>query len=107
MPMIKIQFDNEKVKQEEIVTLSNAIQKIVSETTEIEDVFVYGNSSEVKVKIAPIEIFVEMSASKVSDADTLVGQIKERLTQWKNENNYPHPINLTLIPMNWKVEVNI
>jgi len=107
MPMIKIQFDDTKIKQDEVLTLSNAVQKIVSDTTEIEDVFVYGDSSEIKVNIAPIEIFVEMSASKINDADALLVQIKTKLSEWKKENNFPYPINLTLIPMNWMVEVNI
>lgn len=105
--MIKIQYDDVRVKKEDIKNLSNAIQKIVSEATGIEDVFVYGNSSEIKVKIAPIEIFVEMSAHKVEDEDALIKDIKERLTVWKKENNFSFPINLSLIPMHWKIEIGI
>jgi hypothetical protein len=107
MPMIKIQFDDAKVEKTDIENLSNAIQKIVSEATGIEDVFVYGNSSEIKIKIAPIEIFVEMSASKIKDLESLTMDIKEKLSNWKNGNNFSHPINLSVIPMNWKVEVGI
>lgn len=107
MPIVKIQYDDVKVEKSDIQNLSNAIQKIVVETTGIEDVFVYGNSSEIKVKIAPIEIFIEMSAHKIKDEDALVKDIKERLSAWKKENNFLHPINLTLIPMNWKIEIGI
>lgn len=102
--MIKIQYDDSKVKRGDIEKLSDAIQKIVSKTTGIEDVFVYGNSSEIKVKIAPIEIFVEMSAHKIKDEDALIKDIKERLTVWKKENNFSLPINLSLVPMHWKIE---
>lgn len=90
-----------------IWALSEAIQKIVSETTGIEDVFVYGNSSQIKLKIAPIEIFVEMSAHKIKDSDALIADLKSRLAAWKKEENFSQPINLTLIPMQWKVEVGI
>ena len=107
MPIIKIQFDDSKVKKEEVLDLSNASQKIVSEVTGIEDVFVYGNSSEIKIKIAPIEIFIEMSAIKIKDEDVLIKEIKTKLSEWKSEANFVHPINLTLIPMNWKVEIDI
>lgn len=107
MPMIKIQYDDAKVEKNDIQELSSAIQNIVSEVTGIEDVFVYGNSSEIKVKIAPIEIFIEMSSNKVKDSESLIKDIKEKLITWKQENNFPHLINLTLIPMNWKVEVEI
>ena len=76
MPIIKIQFDDSKVKKEEVLDLSNASQKIVSEVTGIEDVFVYGNSSEIKIKIAPIEIFIEMSAIKIKDLVRSQSQFK-------------------------------
>lgn len=107
MPIVKIQYDDAKVEKSDIQNLSNAIQKIVVEATGIEDVFVYGNSSEIKIKIAPIEIFVEMSAHKIKDEDLLIKDIKERLSAWKKENTFPHSINLTLIPMNWKIEIGI
>ena len=100
MPVIRIDYDDEKLDKDAILTLSKAIQKIVSETTKIEDVFVYANSSQIKVKIAPIEIFVQMSAHKIKDVDKLVSEIKSRLSSWKKKNTFHHPINLSLIPMN-------
>ena len=107
MPVIRIDYDDEKLDKDEILTLSNAIQKIVSETTKIEDVFVYANSSQIKVKVAPIEIFVQMSAHKIKDVDKLVSEIKSKLSDWKKKNSFHHLINLTLIPMNWKIEIGI
>lgn len=107
MPVINIEYDNKKLGKNEIVQLSKAIQKIVSETTKIEDVFVYANSSQIKVKIAPIEIFVQMSAHKIKDVDKLVNEIKSKLFDWKKKNTFHHLINLTFIPMNWKIEIGI
>ncbi|HSX39001.1 MAG TPA: hypothetical protein VLI92_00165, partial [Candidatus Saccharimonadales bacterium] len=105
MPMITLEYDNGKVQDSEIQQLSEAIQKIVSETTQIKDVFVYANSSHIKVKIAPIEIWVRMSAWKIKDLEELMNQVKTQLLEWKKQNNFAHPINLTIIPMQWKVEV--
>ena len=107
MPIIRLDYDGDKVSQSEATALSEAAQKIVSEVTGIKDVFVYGNSSEIKLKSAPVEIFVEMSAQKIADPDKLIAEIKSRLAEWKQKSGFQHPINLTLIPMQWKVEVGI
>ena len=107
MPVIRIDFDDKKLKNEEVLALSNALQKIVSEVTEIEDVFVYANSSQIAVKIAPIEVFIQMSTHKIKDLDILVAELKERISSWKAENDFPHLINMSFIPMPWKIEVGI
>jgi hypothetical protein len=107
MPLIRLEFDDGKVSDAEAEAISKAIKTIVSETTGIADFFVYANSAKIKVQIAPIEIFVEMSAPKINDADALIREIKKKLSEWKATNNFAHPINLTLIPMNWKVEIAI
>lgn len=107
MPMINIEFDDSKVQDSDIQKLSEAVQRIVSETTKIEDVFVYANSAKIKVKIAPIEIWVRITASKIVDVDELMSEIRNKLSNWKKSENFPHPINLSLVPMNWKVEINI
>lgn len=107
MPLIKLEFDDSLVPVPDAEKLSKAVRDIVSEVTGIADVFVYANSAKIKVQIAPIEIFVEMSAPKIKHADALMADIKGKLSDWKKSVNYPHPINLTLIPMNWKVEIDI
>lgn len=107
MPVIRIEYDDGKLKEETILAVSNAIQKIVSETTGIEDVFVYANSSHIKVKIAPIEIWIEMSAHKIANADDLLSQFKTQLSDWKKESGFQYPINITLTPMPWKFETGI
>lgn len=107
MPVINIEFDDKKVGKKDILALSKATQKIVSEATQIEEVFVYANSAQIKVKIAPIEIFVQMSEHKIIDLDKLVNKIKSELAKWKKESKFQHPINLTVIPMKWKIEIGI
>lgn len=107
MPIIRIQYDNNKFKNEKLDNLVIAIQKIVSEETKIKEVFVYVNSAEVTYLADPIEIFIEMSASKIENADTLFEGIKNKVIDWKKENNFDLPINLTLIPMHWKLAIGI
>lgn len=107
MPIVRIDFDSQKLSDADVQGLSKATQQIVSEVTGIEDVFVYANSSKISYKIAPVEVFVEMSAQMITDADELMGRIKERVIEWKKQNNFGQPINLTLIPMHWKIEVGL
>ena len=107
MPVVRIEFDDTKVSQEDAQTLCNAVHKLVSEATKIDDVPVYGNSARLKVKISPIEIFVEMSDHKIKNVDETFGAIKSKISAWKREVNFKIPINLTVVPMNWKYEVDI
>lgn len=107
MPIIRVDYDNEQIKSDEITRMPKAIRDIVSEVTAIEDVFVYANSSEIKIKVAPIEVFVEMSAHKIPDLDDLMEKIKTRVSEWKIKNDFKTPINLSIIPMPWKIEIGI
>ena len=107
MPMINVKYDDTKVGDGEIVKLSNALKSIVSECTNIPEVFVYADSPKIKIDVAPIEVFVEMSANKVPDKEVLFTDIKNKLIVWKKENNFNFPITMTLTPIDWKFEVGI
>lgn len=107
MPMITVKYDDTKVGDQEIIDLANALQQIVIEATNIQDVFVYADSPKIKIAVAPIEVFVEMSASKISDKDALFENIKNKLANWKQVSSFTQPITLTLMPMDWKFEVGI
>ena len=95
------------MEKKDVQALSEAAQKIISKATRIEDVFVYANDSQIKVKVAPIEVFVQLSEHKIADLDKLVGEIKSELSMWKKESGFRHPINFTFIPMKWKIEIGI
>jgi len=107
MPVITIEYDDKAVSDEDMKALCDGIQEIVSTTTQIDDVSVYAHSAKIKVKHAPIEIFVRLSAHKVTDLDALLSEIKEKLSIWKKKCQYRHLLNLTVIPMNWKFEIGI
>lgn len=107
MPAIEICYDGSRVSESEANLLSQGIQKIVSQITGIEDVFVYADNPKIQVKAAPIEIFIKMSDYKISDEKELMEKIKIDLSGWKNEHHFHHLINLTLIPMHWLVEIGV
>ncbi|MBP9686477.1 MAG: hypothetical protein KBD66_01605 [Candidatus Doudnabacteria bacterium] len=107
MPILRVDYDGKQIKSSQVEIISEAVRNIVAEVTGIEDVFVYGNDSQIKIKVAPIEMFVEMSDYKIKDIDELMSAIKVRVVEWKTQNNFTVSINLTIIPMHWKVEVGI
>ena len=57
MLMINIKYDSDKVKDEEIVLLSKAVQKIVQDVTKIPEVFVYADSPKIRIDVAPYRDF--------------------------------------------------
>jgi hypothetical protein len=107
MPMITVKFDDNAVKDQDIALLCEGLKKITIEATGIPEVFVYADSPRIKVNVAPIEVFIEMSASKVENKEQLFEKIKTGLVAWKQENNFSYPVTITLIPMDWKFEVGI
>ncbi len=107
MPIIRIEFDDEKVHKDAINQLAQAIQKIVAQATNIEEVSVYANSAQIKVQVAPIEVFIEMSAHVINDLDVLFESITSDIRKRKNGNSFEYPITLTIIPMKRKFEVGI
>lgn len=105
--MINIKFDDTKLQDDKIVALANGLQKIVIDATGIPEVFVYADSPRIKIDVAPIEVFVEMSASKVPNKEELFQKIKSSLADWKKANSFEYPITITLTPIDWKFEVGI
>ncbi len=107
MPVIRIDFDGKKVSTQEIEQLCAAVQEVVASTTGIEDTFVYANSPQISYKIAPIEVFIQLSEQKVTDIDALTETLKQKISAWKQEAQFSWPINMTFIPMKWKIEIDI
>lgn len=107
MPIIRIEYDDARLTDSEVLVIAQALQKIVVEETGIEDVSVYANTARIKVAIAPLEAFVEMSASKIGSLDALFDALKTRVGAWKQETGFAHPVNLTVIPMHWKFDTGI
>ncbi len=105
--MITIKYDDAHIDDEQIILLSKATQKIVINTTGIKEVFVYADSPKIKIDVAPIEIFIEMSEQKISDKQKLFEDIKKQLSDWKKINNFTAPVTITLTPMDWQFEVGI
>ncbi len=107
MPLVKVEYDESKIGKDVMTKLCEALREIVIQSTNIPEVYVYANSSQIRIQVNPIEVFVEMSSHKVGDIDLLMENIKTLLQKRKLDNNFTVPIVLTIIPMHWIFEVDI
>ena len=105
--MINVKFDDSKINDQKITELSHALIKIVQDATGIPEVFVYADSPRIKIDVAPIEVFIEMSAHKVQDKEILFEKIRNGISAWKKESGFDYPVTVTLTPVDWKFEVGI
>lgn len=107
MPVIRVEYDSTLVSEIKARGLCKAAQTAVIEATGIESTFVYGNASQITIDIAPVEIWVEVSAHKVPDPAKAAKDIRTKLADWKQAEGFAQPINFTLIPMDWILELDI
>ena len=107
MPLINIEYDDALVSETDVRQLSQVVRDIVSKNTAIADVFVYSNTAQIKIQVAPIEIFVRLSTKICDQNKDLISGIRTDIAEWKQEHSFVHPINLTLIPMHWQIEIGI
>ncbi len=107
MPVVNIEFDNSKVSKKEIDALANAAYDVIHAVTKIDDIPVYANTAKVRVKAAPIEIWMQISDFKVKNEEEMFSDLKKGFHNWKVKAKFKHKINFTLIPIHWKVEVDV
>ena len=110
MPTIKILFDDAKVSNEEVAELGEGLRHICLGSENLDNptfAFAYANSPEVKVNMEPIEVYILISQEMILDADKLFVEIQHKLASWKKEAGFKQQVNLTLMPMDWKIEVGI
>ena len=107
MPVVKIEFDKTKVSESDIKALVSASHEIISSVTGIEDVPVYARSADFTAEIAPIEIFIQLSSHKIADSVELTARLRTAYEEWKKTSEFSIPINMTLIPMTWNIEIGI
>lgn len=109
MPIIRIEYDPDKVTTEQITLLATDVVEYTKEVTGIPEVYAWANVSQIRINIDPVDIIIELSAHKVpnGDAGKLSKPIAAKIKQWKTDHNFTQPINLTVTPVNWQLEIGI
>lgn len=105
--MITICYDADTVSVEDSTILSKGVRDLVAAVIGDSDVFVYADSAVVRVDVAPIEIFVQLNAANEPDSELVNKQLAARLAEWKSRSNFPHVINLNIMPVAWHSTIGI
>jgi len=104
--MINITFDSKKVSDEGVSSLTQSIQKIVSEVMAVKDVFVYANKP-LFVLADPIEVFIQVNKNEVSNPEQLTKDIAAHLSTWKEASQFKPAININVHPVEWHYKIGI
>ena len=108
MPMIHIEYDPAKVTKEQAKQLAEDMVKFTQKATGLPDVYGWANASQIRTAVDPVEILVELSAHLVPEGPKALSQpLAANLKQWKVDHNFELPLNLTVVPMNWALEIGI
>jgi hypothetical protein len=109
MPIIRIEYDPDKVTAEQATRLATDVVEFTKEVTGIPEVYAWANASQIRIGIDPVDIIIELSATKVPDGDAgkLSKPIAAKIKQWKTDHDFSQPINLTIVPVNWQLEIGI
>ena len=106
--LIYIDYNKSMISVDQIERYARGIEKVVSETTKIEDhTPTYVRATDFTLNAAPIEIFLQVSPKFLTDEEELMLNLRYALGVWKEQANIHHPINITLMPMTWRFELNI
>lgn len=105
--MVTIKYDNSRVTNPETKTLSEGVKTLIEELLGESDVFLYADSSDITIGADPIEVFIQVNSKNVLNLDKLLSNLVEKLSIWKQQNNFDLPINLNIIPVVWHSKIGV
>ncbi len=105
MPTIQMLYDDSVVKEGEVKKLGVFLRELClnSKNLDVKFSFAYAENPSIKVSMFPIETYIKITRSKIVDEEEFLGEIESRLKEWKIKENFEHPINILLMPMDWKI----
>ena len=105
--MINLYFNEQFVSPAEATVLIDGVQTLVKRVMNKQDVFAFAINTSNFLSNDPIELFVQISALKISDAGGLADKLSEAITAWRTGNSFPHPINLNVVPVEWHARLGL
>ena len=106
--LIYIDFNKELFPKEEIVRLTEIFQSIIENIAKVENsVPTYASTYNTSRNIYPVEIFVKVSRIHFNKRKNFTENLKNGIVEWKKQNNFEHKVNLTIIPMDWELALDI
>lgn len=111
MPVVKVEYEKDKVGEDDIQKLVNALQKITKEATgyDEEENSIFASANQVTANASPVEIYISATFedSSSEDLENMVNKAAEEVIKFKKENNIDVPMNVSIVKMNWKFKIGV
>ena len=111
MPIIKIDYDKKKIRSEDVHKLAVELQKIAGDAMglPLSRFSVYATANDLAINAAPVEIYIQAGAQVVSkgSAGKYLKTIIKHVKDFKKANRITTPLNISLIRMDWKYELEV
>ncbi len=111
MPIVRIDYEKNKISQEEIRKVAEAIQGFAAEATgyDLPEISVFASENQITVNAAPVEIYVYATFPGVSEQDmeAMLAKLKDLVVPFKEQNGITVPFNLSVAKMDWKFQLEV
>lgn len=106
--LIYIDYDKDVFSKDAIDDLTKIFQWIIENISKVENnVPTYARTYESCCDIYPIEIFVKITREYLDARENLTKKLQGWISDWKKSTSFEHNINLTIIPMDWELALDI
>ncbi len=111
MPIVRIDYEKEKLSPEHIRTVASKLQEFVAQVTGYmpAEISVFASENQVTVNAAPVEIYVyaTFSDSTEEKMEQILKELADLITPFKKEQGIEVPFNLSVVKMNWKFKLEV
>ncbi len=111
MPIVRIDYEKNKISKEEMQKVIIAIQEFAAKATgyNIPDISVFASENQITLNAAPVEIYVYATFSDKSESEMefMLQKLKDLVIPFKEQNSINIPFNLSIVKMNWKFRLEV
>ena len=106
--LIYIDYNKDLFSKDEIGKLTQTFQWIIENISKVENnVPTYARTYELSRGIYPIEIFVKVTRKHFDARVNFTENLQAWISDWKKTTDFKHKVNLTVIPMDWELALDI
>ena len=111
MPIIRIDYEKEKLSQEQIRTIVAKLQELAAQVTgySLSEISVFASENQITLNAAPIEIYIYANFPGVTQEkmELMLKELADLVVPFKKEQGIELPFNLSVVQMNWKFKLEI
>ena len=106
--LIYIDYNKDLFSKDEIDKLTQNFQWIIENISKVENnVPTYARTYELSYNIYPVEIFIKVTRKHFDARENFTEKLQAWIRDWKKTANFKHKVNLTVIPMDWELALDI